>query len=137
MAEFRSSSDKYTEATNMVIAGFHSSLQSENEALSLVRSEIKVENAKLTSSVLSNIEKLQEDLVVENKIMDQLVEKTQKAKVISFKLRTPINHIDDLQNERTVIKSCIYDINQYLMRLVETRESLFTVSVQQQLSDKL
>lgn len=58
-----------------MIAGFRSSLQAEKEALSLVHSEIKFDNVKTNASVLTKIEKLQQDLAVENKIMDQLAKK--------------------------------------------------------------
>ncbi|CAI9272003.1 unnamed protein product [Lactuca saligna] len=118
MVEFRSSSDKNTNAMNKVIIGFRSSLQAENDALSLVHSKIKMENTELTSSVLSNIEKLQEDLAVENKIIDELAEKTHKAKVLSVKLNTATKHVDDLETERTIVNNCVSEIYQYLMRLV-------------------
>ncbi|CAI9294198.1 unnamed protein product [Lactuca saligna] len=37
-------------------------------------------------------------------------------------------HNADLEDEKYLIKSCVSEINQYLMRLVETRDSLLTVS---------
>lgn len=63
--------------------------------------------------------------------MDQLAEKTQKAKVLSEKLKNATKHVVDLENERTIVKSYVSEINQYLMRLIETRDSLFTVLIQQ------
>lgn len=71
------------EAMNKVIAGFHNSLQADKEALSVVCVAIKVQNADLNASILTKIENLQEDLAIENKIMDQLVETTQKTKFLS------------------------------------------------------
>lgn len=136
-AEFRISSEKNTEAMNKVITGFPTSLQVEKDALSLVRSGIKVEKAKLTSSVLSKIEKLQEDLATKNKIMDELTEKTQKNKVLSEKLKNATQSKTNLEEEHSLVKGCISEINNYLMRLVKTCHSLFTVSVRQQLSEKL
>lgn len=122
---------------NKVIERFGSSLKAEKEALSLIRSDIKVENVELTSSIISKIEKLQEDLAVEYKIMDELAKKTQKAKVLSVTLKNATKHNDGLEDERTLVKACVSEINQYLMRLVETHDSLFIVSIRQQLSDKL
>lgn len=57
MAEFKISSDKITEAMNNEIARFPTSLQAGKEALSLVRSEIKVDNLEPNASGLTNIEK--------------------------------------------------------------------------------
>ncbi|CAI9276276.1 unnamed protein product [Lactuca saligna] len=69
--------------------------------------------------------------------MVQLAEKTQKSKVLSIKMKIATKHVDDIDNERNIVKSCLSGINQYPLRLVETPNSLFTVSVRQQLSDKL
>ena len=107
MDEFIISSDKNTKAMNKVIVGFHISLQAEKEALSLVRSKIKVENVEFTSSVFSKIEKLQADLAAENKIMDELAEKTQKAKVPSEKLKNATQSKPNLEEECSLIKGCI------------------------------
>lgn len=88
MAEFRTTADTNTKAVNKVIASFHTSLHQEMESLSTDHSAIAVDNAKLNASIFTNIEKLQTDLVIEDKIMDELDEKTQKAKVLSVKLKT-------------------------------------------------
>lgn len=68
----------------------------------------------MSASVVSKIEKLQADLAIENKIMDQLAQKTEKIKVLSTKLNYTNSHLDYLENERTIVKSCIYDVNQFL-----------------------
>lgn len=137
MTEFKTSSDSNTKAVNKVIAEFRTSLQANKEALSLFLSEIKLDNIELNASIVSKIEKLQKDLVAENNLMDKLAENIQNAKVLSVKLQYTNKCVDDLESEKTVVKSCVSEINQYLQRLVETRDSLFTVSVRQQLLDKL
>lgn len=137
IAEFRTSSESNTEAVNKVIAGFSTSLQAGKQALSVVRSAIKVDDVELNASILTKIEKLQQDLAAENKIMDQLAEKIQKAKVLSEKVKNASRHIVDLEDERAISESYVSEINQYLIRLVQNRKSLFTVSVRQHLSDKL
>lgn len=68
--------------------------------------------------------------------MDQLAKKTQKAKVLLVKLQYANKHIHNLEYEKTVVKSRVSEINQYLQRLVETRDSVFTVSVRKHLLDK-
>lgn len=64
MDEFRRSSDSNTEAMNKVIAGFRSFVQAEKVARSLVRSEIKLDNAELNASIVSKIENLQSNLAI-------------------------------------------------------------------------
>lgn len=76
MVDFRSSSDNNTTTMNKVVEGFCSLLKAEKEALSKIRAEIKVHNAELHSTLSTKIEKLQEDLAIKNKIMDELAEKT-------------------------------------------------------------
>lgn len=69
--------------------------------------------------------------------MDKLVEKTEKAKKNSVKLHYRNKRVDDLESEKTILKSCVSEINKYMHRLVETRDSLLTISVCQHLSEKL
>lgn len=122
---------------NKVFEGFCTSLNAEKEALSLIGSDIKIENVELPSSVVLWIEKLQADLTIENKIMDELAEKNQKTKVLAQKLKHTTQHNANLEEERSLIKGCISEVNQYLTRIVETRKSSFTVSIRQSLSKKL
>lgn len=102
-----------------------------------MHSDLRVDNTELNTSILTKIEKLQIDLVAENKIMDKLVEKTEKAKKNSVKLHYRNKRVDDLESEKTILKSCVSEINKYMHRLVETRDSLLTISVCQHLSEKL
>ena len=77
--DFRTSSDKNTTNMNKVIEGFRSALKAEKEALSTLCVNIKVGNVELNSTITTKIEKLQDHLEGENKIMDALAEQTQKT----------------------------------------------------------
>ena len=79
MTDFRTSSDKNVVDVNKVIEGFQISLQAEKEALSTLCVNIKVGNVELNSTITTKIEKLQDHLEGENKIMDALAEQTQKT----------------------------------------------------------
>lgn len=114
MAEFRRSSDENTDTINKVIVGLGSTLRTEQEVLSHVRSEIKLDNTKLNTSVVSKIEQLQKDLAVENNLTDKLAQKTENAMILSFKLQYMNKHLDGFESEKTVIKSCVSEINHYL-----------------------
>ena len=87
MVEFRTSDDINIEAMNKVIAGFQTSLHAKKEALSLVLSQIKLNNTEQNAYVVLKIEKLQKDLAAKNNIMDKLAEKTEKAKILLVKLQ--------------------------------------------------
>lgn len=65
-------------ATKMVAAvdSLSQSLQAETAKFDLVRSDIQIENHSLISSVNSSLEKLQADLAMENKLMDDLARKS-------------------------------------------------------------
>lgn len=71
---------------NKVISSLGETLQTEKTALAKVRTEIKNDHAKLQTSITSKLDKLQEDLAIQKKIMDELVVKTKKGKVLSMKL---------------------------------------------------
>nr|KAJ0208382.1 hypothetical protein LSAT_V11C500272790 [Lactuca sativa] len=65
-----------------VIEGFQTSLQVKKEALSVLRFGIQKGNVDPHTSFSERILRLQNDLATENKIMDALVEQTQKTKVL-------------------------------------------------------
>lgn len=111
MVDFQRSSYENTEALNKVIACVGSTLQTEKEALSCVRSEIQREYSELNTY---GIDKLQKDLSTENNLMNKPTQKTGKVKVLSVNLNYANKHLDDLESEKTVLKSCVSDVNQYL-----------------------
>ncbi|KAI3701012.1 hypothetical protein L2E82_45654 [Cichorium intybus] len=135
--DFRTSNDANTKSVNKVITGFWDSLKAEKEALSVLRADIKKENADLASSLNAKVEKLQQDLAMENQVMVQLAEKNQKVKVLYVKLKHASEQLDTVTNENAVIKSCVSDISSYLQRVVETNDSLLTPSIRNHLTDKL
>ena len=55
-----------------VIAGFRDSLKTEEKSLSDLHSDIKKENAELVTSLTAKVDKMQEDLAMENQVMDKL-----------------------------------------------------------------
>lgn len=91
----------------------------------------------MSASIVSKIEKLQEDLAAENDLMVKLAVKTEKAKTLSLKLNYTTRRVDELENEREIVKICISKVNQFLRGLVDTRNSILTTSVFQYLTVKL
>ena len=68
--------------------------------------------------------------------MDDLAEKTQKKKVISAKLKNTKTSIANLEEEKSLVKGCVSDINQRLLHIIESHDSLFTILVSQFLLEK-
>lgn len=79
-----------------VIEGFHTSLKFEKEALSKLQANAKLDNNHLNLSISQQLTKLQYDLPNENKIMDELVKKTQKTKALNLKLKNATQKIAQL-----------------------------------------
>lgn len=131
------SSERNTEAANKVITGLRTTLQLEKHALAKVRSELRVDNVGMSASIVSRIEKLQEDLAIKNKLMDSLAQKTENFKVLSIKLSYATKRLEHMESEKAVFRSCVSDINQYLNNIIETRDSLLTVSIHQHHTEKL
>ena len=55
----------------------------------------------------------------------------------SLKLNYATKYLDDLESKKAAIKSCMSKVNQYLHCLVETRDSILTMSVRQHLYENL
>lgn len=87
MYEFQISSDKNFTKVNKVIEGFCLSLQTKNEALSSLHFGLQHDNADHYTSIANSILRMKTDLAYENKIMDALVESTQKVKVLKEQLK--------------------------------------------------
>lgn len=55
MADFQSSADQNTKAGNEIITSLGATLQTEKEALSHVRGELKADNSNMNASIVSKI----------------------------------------------------------------------------------
>ncbi|CAI9278655.1 unnamed protein product [Lactuca saligna] len=86
MVDFCTSSECNTASTNTTINNYVSTIQSKKVALTKIHSEIQTNNSEFQTSISSKIEKLQYDLALENKIMDELAVKIEKVKVLSVNL---------------------------------------------------
>jgi len=63
------------------------SLKTEKDALSELRADLKTENSEMVTDAVAKIVNLQEDLAMELKVLDILVEKTVKLEVKNEKLK--------------------------------------------------
>ncbi|CAI9298477.1 unnamed protein product [Lactuca saligna] len=74
---------------------------------------------------------------MEIKIMDTTAVKTEKVKVLNVKLDAIKKQVKDLLCERAVIKICILDVTGLLSDIIETRESMITITVRKHVAEKL
>ncbi|CAI9269824.1 unnamed protein product [Lactuca saligna] len=137
MSTFQNSFEMNNAKVNVVITSLGSTLHIEKDHLEPVRTGIKIDNSKFHSSISSKIDKLHEDLAMENKIMDKLAVKTEKVKVLSVQLSHANTRIDEFLSKKATMKSCIADVNALLSYIIETHDSLVTITVKKHLAEKL
>lgn len=86
MEKFQQSFESNTVVANKVISSLSTSLKSERAKFQEILNGLKDDHDKFQSSITSELSKLQEDLVMESKVMDALSIKTVKVKTLSIKL---------------------------------------------------
>ncbi|CAI9261279.1 unnamed protein product [Lactuca saligna] len=137
MSTFQTSFDSTVAKANESISSLSTYLRTEKEALEKVLTNIKAYYSELNSSITSKIEKLQDDLATESKIMDALALKTEKVKVLTIKLDHAKKKINEHLSEKIVIKSCIAYVNALLSHIIETRDSMIMMTIKKHLAEKL
>ncbi|CAI9288824.1 unnamed protein product [Lactuca saligna] len=122
---------------NEVISSLRSTLCTEKAKLEEVRTGLQVDTSEFNTSISSKIQKLQDDLSIEIKIIDALVVKTEKVKVLTIKLENDEKQINELLSKRAVVKSWVADVNTLLCDIIETRNSMITTTVKKHLAKHL
>ncbi|CAI9295633.1 unnamed protein product [Lactuca saligna] len=122
---------------NEVISSLGSTLKTEKEKLQEVCTGLKSDHDEFQSSISLQIYKLQDDLIMEREIMDALAVKTKKVKVLTVKLENVEKQVNDLLSEMETMKSYITDVIAMLSDIIETRDSMITITVKKQLAEKL
>ncbi|CAI9304032.1 unnamed protein product [Lactuca saligna] len=83
------------------------------------------------------ISKLQDDLQMERKIMDALAIKTEKVKILTVKLENAEKQVNDMVFEKTAMQNYTLDIDGMLLDIIETWDSMITITVRKHLTEKL
>ncbi|CAI9290321.1 unnamed protein product [Lactuca saligna] len=137
MEKFQISFESNTTKANEVISSLGSTLKIEKAKLQEVRIGLKTDHAEFNSSISSKITKLHDDLAMESKILDALVVKTAKVKVLTVKLENAEKRVNDLLSEKAAMKSCIADVNGLLSDIIKARDSMIIITVKKCLSENL
>ena len=122
---------------NSAIKSLSTSLRDEKDKFDSVRNILLADQVTLLSSITSRLDKLQVELAMENKIMDELACKNTLLKVHSIKLTQANKEIDYPKSERVVIKSCVSDVFAILSNLVNAHDLDLTLLVRNHLTEKL
>ena len=102
-----------------------------------VRSELPADHNSLLTSVNSCLEKLHAGLAIDNKIKDDLAQKTAQLDVQSAHLAHAQKEIASLKTKQTVLKSCAGDIISILRNLVNAHDPVLTLTIRNHLTAKL
>jgi len=137
MNEYRSSFDSNTEKMNKVIASFRESLQSEKKSLSDLRSNLKLEHSEMVTDVVSKIFTLQKDLAMEAKFLDAHAGKTAKLDTQSVEIKSLKDQLNNLTFGKANFNSSLWDLMNYLQKVIDTNDLVLTPSVRHHLADKL
>ncbi|CAH1435663.1 unnamed protein product [Lactuca virosa] len=109
---------------------FNSNTTSANEALKSLGSLFKTEKTKLE-------EIRTDELVKESNLKDSLALKSEEATMLSTKLEASEKQVHDLLSDRAVMRSCITDVTGMLSDIIETRDSMITITMRKHLAEKL
>ncbi|CAI9291697.1 unnamed protein product [Lactuca saligna] len=137
MEKFQSSLESNTTKANEVISYMGSTLKTEKAKLLKVHTGLQSDHVEFNSSISLKITKLQDKLAIESKIMDVLAVKTERVKVLTVKLKNSEKRVNDLLSKKVDIKSCIIDVNGLLSEIIETRDSMITITVTKHFVEKL
>lgn len=102
-----------------------------------IRTSLQQDHASFQTSLTSQITKLLDDLAMECNIMDALVRKTEKVKVLDIKVQQFEKQVKDLLAERAVVRSFITDVTGFISNIIETRDSMISITVRKHLAEKL
>nr|KAJ0210427.1 hypothetical protein LSAT_V11C400177580 [Lactuca sativa] len=132
MASSSSSQDSFSEAA---VKAMTASFIKEHEAS--ISKAISAIDSSTKFSINTRLAKLQEELAIESKIMDELALKTTQVKTKSLQLNQANKEYEYLRSKWAVVKSCVSDVHALLSNVFEAHDSVLTLSVKRHLTEKL
>ncbi|KAI3765950.1 hypothetical protein L2E82_15997 [Cichorium intybus] len=135
--DFRDAHDRNTQNMQQVISSFSTSLKTEKEALSTLRSELKQQYSEWVSSMDTKVDQLRADLASENYLMDKLAAKETKIQLLKTDLRHQSAILTSALSQNKAIRSGVSEIDSFLHRIVEDSDPILTPQVRRHLTLKL
>ncbi|KAI3790935.1 hypothetical protein L2E82_04384 [Cichorium intybus] len=135
--DFHDSHARNIEGMNQVISNFSTSLKTEKEALSTLRSELKQQYSDWASSMDAKVDQLRTDLASENYLMDKVAAKETKIQLLKTDLRHQSAILTSALSQNKAIRSGVSEIDSFLHRIVEDSDPILNPQVRRHLTLKL
>ncbi|CAH1449006.1 unnamed protein product [Lactuca virosa] len=137
MENFQTTYNSNTTSANEALKSLGSLFTTERTKLQEIRTGLKTDHNSFQTTILSQLSQLKDELVKESTLKDSLALKTKEAKLLSTKIEASEKQVNDLLSERAVMRSCITDVTGLLSDIIETRDSMITITIHKHLQEKL
>ncbi|CAH1417316.1 unnamed protein product [Lactuca virosa] len=135
MENFQTTFNTNTTSTNEALKSLGSLFKTEKTKLQEIRTGLQTDHESFQATISSQITQLKDELVKESNLKDSLALKSEEAKVLSTKLEASEKQVNDLLSERAVMRSCITDVTGMLSDIIETRDSMITITMRKHLAE--
>nr|KAJ0211851.1 hypothetical protein LSAT_V11C400204640 [Lactuca sativa] len=137
MENIQTTFNSNTTAANEALKGLGSLFKSEKTKLHEICTGLNTDHETFQASISSHISKLQDELERQSSIKDSLSLKTEEENLLSTKLKASEKQINDLLSERAVMRSYIIDVTGMLSGILETRDSMLTITIRNHLLENV
>ncbi|XP_023750787.1 uncharacterized protein LOC111899139 [Lactuca sativa] len=137
LESLQGASETTSNKVNATIESLSKTFQDEQMKFNQLRSALQDDLVSFQSSVTIRLDKLQEDLAFENKVMDELAHQTTMIKTQGVRLIQAQREIDELKSKRTVMKTYVFDVHALLSNLLDAHDSVLNITIRRHLVEKL
>ncbi|CAH1444057.1 unnamed protein product [Lactuca virosa] len=137
MENFQTTYNSNTTSANEALKSLGSLFTTERTKLQDIQTGLKSDHESFQVTISSQLSQLKDELVKESTLKDSLALKTEEAKLLSTKLEALEKQVKDLLSERAVMRSCITDVTGLLSNIIETRDSMITITMRKHLQENL
>ncbi|CAH1431007.1 unnamed protein product [Lactuca virosa] len=137
MENFQTTFNSNTTSANEALKSLGSLFKTEKTKIEEIRTGLKTDHASFQATISSQLSQLKDELVKESNLKDSLAFKSEEAKVLSTNLEASEKQVHDLLSERAVMRIYITDVTGMLSDIIETRDSMITITMRKHLADKL
>ncbi|CAI9290716.1 unnamed protein product [Lactuca saligna] len=111
--------------------------KTEKAKLHEIRADLKTDHEYFQSNISSQVSQLKDTLATKSNLKASLSVKNEEASVLRAKLEASEKNVNDFLFERALMRSCITDVTSMLSNILETRDSMLTISVRKYLFEKV
>ncbi|CAH1423775.1 unnamed protein product [Lactuca virosa] len=137
MENLQSTFNSNTTSANEALKSLGSLFKTEKTKLQEIRIGLKTDHESFQATISFQLSQLKDELVKESTLKDSLALKSEEAKVLSTKLKASEKQVLDLLSKKAVMRSCITYVTGMLSDIIETRDSMITITMHKHLAEKL